>query len=490
MSRHPRRVAIIGAGMGGLAAALDLACRGVEVIVVERQPAVGGKVRRMRAGDHGVEAGPRVIHLLDVFEALFDDAGASLADAVTLAPVPLLARHLWSDGARLDLAAVPGAARDAIGDFAGSAAAHGFSAMLQRAERIFGVLERPVVRGPRPTARSLVAQTGVARLLGISPFATLWDALGEHFQDARLRQVFARCAMNLGMSPLRAPATLLLIAHVEMRGSWRVLGGTTALIQAIHRLAETKGVRFRLGEQAGAVTVSHGRARGVRLADGEVLESDAIIANIEPAAVASGLLGADAAAALPGWRPRRSFSAYAWAFEAEAGDAPLASTVSVMPPPGEAEFAELSLRHRLPAHSTIHLAAPAREDGNPPLGAEPMLCTIHAPARADVTPPSLPHAQDVIAQRFAQMAACGIKLRPGALDIATPHDFAAMFPGSGGALWGTALQGWASLFERPGAATKLPGLFLAGAGVHPGAGLAMAALSGRHAAAAVMAERI
>jgi 1-hydroxycarotenoid 3,4-desaturase len=476
--------------MGGLAAALDLACRGVEVVVVERQPAVGGKVRRMRAGRHAVEAGPRVIHLLDVFEALFDDAGARLADAVTLAPVPLLARHLWNDGARLDLAAAPGAAREAIGDFAGSAAARGFSEMLLRAERIFGVLEQPVVRGPRPTARSLVAQTGVARLLGISPFATLWDALGEHFQDARLRQVFARCAMNLGMSPLRAPATLLLIAHVEMRGSWRVVGGTSVLMQAIRRLAESKGVRFRIGEEVGSVIVSQARARGLRLASGEVLESDAVIANVEAAAIASGLLGRDAAAALPGWRPRRSFSAYAWAFEAEAAETPLASTVSVMPPPAETEFAELSLRHRLPAQSTIHLAAPMREDGGTPEGAEPMLCTIHAPARADLAPASSPAAEHVIAQRFAQLAECGIQLSPGALEIATPHDFAAMYPGSGGALWGSALQGWASLFERPGATTKLPGLFLAGAGVHPGAGLAMAALSGRHAAAAVMADRI
>jgi 1-hydroxycarotenoid 3,4-desaturase len=475
--------------MGGLAAALDLACRGVEVIVVERQQEVGGKVRRMRAGAQTIEAGPRVLHLLDVFEALFDDAGASLAETVGLARVPLLARHVWQDGASLDLAAAPDEAREAIGDFAGAAAARGFATMLQRAARIFGVLEQPVVRGTRPTARSLVAQTGVARLLGISPFATLWDALGEHFDEPRLRQVFARCSMNLGMSPLRAPATLLLIAHVEMRGTWRILGGTTRLAEAIRRLAEAKGAAFRMGEEARSVLVSQGRARGLRTIAGETIEADAVIANVEPAAIASGLFGADAAPALPGWRPRRSFSSFAWAFEAEARDAPLASTLSVMPPPGETEFAELSLRQRLPTQSTIHLAAPAREDGGTPSGAEPILCTIHAPARADLAMPAPPDTRAVIDSRFAQLAASGIVLRPGPLDVATPQDFAAMFPASGGALWGTALQGWASLFERPGAATRLPGLFLAGAGVHPGAGLAMAALSGRHAAAAAMAER-
>jgi 1-hydroxycarotenoid 3,4-desaturase len=490
MSRHPRRVAIIGAGMGGLAAALDLAGRGVEVILCERQNEVGGKVRRMRAGAQPIDAGPRVLHLRDVFEALFDDAGTSLTDAVTLMPAPLLTRHLWRGGAMLDLAASPAVAREAIGDFAGPTAARGFSAMLDRAARIFGVLEQPVIRGPRPTARSLVAQAGIARLLGISPFATLWDALGDHFDDPRLRQVFARCAMNLGMSPLRAPATLLLIAHVEMQGTWRVEGGMTRLTEAIRRLAEAKGARIRLGDAVDAIHIVQGRARGVRTAAGELIEADAVIANVEPAAIAAGAFGAEAMAALPGWRPRRSLSSLAWAFEADAGLARLASSVSVLPAPGEAEFAELSLRHRIPSESTVHIAAPAREDGTAPAGPEPLLCTIHAPARADTAPLAPSAVAALIEARFAQLAASGIVLRPGPLDVATPTDFATLFPGSGGGLWGTPLQGWTSLFERPGAITKLPGLFLAGAGVHPGPGLAMAALSGRHAAAAVMAERV
>lgn len=490
MSRHPRRVAIIGAGMGGLAAALDLACRGVEVTVIERQAAVGGKVRRMRAGAHLIDAGPRVLHLLDVFEALFDDAGSTLGSAVRLQREELLARHIWRDGQQLDLAASPDAARDAIGMFAGAAAARGFTAMLDRAGRIFGVLEQPVVRGPRPTPRSLVAQTGVAKLLGISPFATLWDALREHFDDPRLRQVFARCSMNLGMSPLSAPATLLLIAHVEMQGAWRVEGGMTRLTEALRQLAEAKGARFRLGEEVQAIEVSAGRASAVRLAAGEQIAVDAVIANVETAALSGGAFGAAAAKALAGQRQRRSLSSLAWAFEADAGAAPLATQLSVMPQPSEAEYAELALRHRLPAASTIHVAAPARAGGAAPAGAEPLLCTIHAPARADVAPLSPAQTAAAIEARFEQLAASGVRLQPGALDVATPGDFARMFPGSGGALWGAALQGWASLFERPGAATKLPGLFLAGAGVHPGAGLAMAALSGRHAAAAVMAERI
>lgn len=475
--------------MGGLAAALDLACRGCEVTVIERQPEIGGKVRRMRAGSGMIDAGPRVLHLRDVFEALFDEAGASLSESVALSPVPLLARHLWRDGGMLDLAASPDAARDAIGVFAGAAAARGFSAMLERAARIFAVLERPVLRGPRPTARSLVAQTGLAALLGISPFATLSDALREHHDDPRLRQVFARCAMNLGMSPQRAPATLLLIAHVEMQGTWRIEGGMSRLAEAIRHLAEAKGARFRLGEEVGAIQVSQGRARGVRTAAGELIEADAVVANVEPAAIAAGLFGAPASAALAGWRPRRSLSSLAWAFEAEAGASPLASTVSVMPP-GEAEVAELFLRQRMPAESTVHIAAPAREDGASPEGPEPLLCTVHAPARGDVVDWSPASTAALIEARFRQLESCGISLRRGPLDVTTPADLARRFPASGGALWGTPLQGWASLFERPGATTRLPGLFLAGAGAHPGAGLAMAARSGRHAAAAVLAERV
>jgi 1-hydroxycarotenoid 3,4-desaturase len=208
-------VTVIGAGAGGLAAAIDLARSGVAVTLLEAASTVGGKIRQLQVAGAGIDAGPTVLTMRWVFDALFDDAGFSLADHLTLHPIDLLARHAWNDTSRLDLFADADRSAEAIAAFAGSAEAAGYRSFCQRAQRVYDMLEAPFIRATRPTALSLAATTGLSGIRGISPFSTLWKALGEHFRDPRLRQLFGRYATYSGSSPFRSPATLMLIAHVE-----------------------------------------------------------------------------------------------------------------------------------------------------------------------------------------------------------------------------------------------------------------------------------
>ncbi|MGD0109573.1 MAG: NAD(P)-binding protein, partial [Rhodopila sp.] len=214
------RVTVIGAGAGGLAAAIDLARSGAAVTVLERAATPGGKIRQSQVAGVGVDAGPTVLTMRWVFDALFSDAGTSLASHLTLHPTELLARHAWSGTERLDLFADIGRSADAIGRFAGSAEAAGYRSFCARAQRVYRTLEGPFIRAPRPTAVSLAAASGVSEMFSISPFATLWKALGDHFRDPRLRQLFGRYATYSGSSPFQSPATLMLIAHVEQQGVW------------------------------------------------------------------------------------------------------------------------------------------------------------------------------------------------------------------------------------------------------------------------------
>ena len=231
------RVAVIGAGVGGLAAALALAAHGLEVVVLERAAAPGGKMREIALGDARLDAGPTVFTMRWVLEEIFAEAGAALDAHLALRPAAVLARHAWDgDGGRLDLHADPARSAEAIGEFAGPAEARGYLAFCDRARRIYATLERPFIRAPRPSMLSLITAAwpaGLAELWGVSPFATLWKALGDHFRDARLRQLFGRYATYCGSSPFLAPATLMLIAHVEQQGVWLVEGG-------MHRVARAR----------------------------------------------------------------------------------------------------------------------------------------------------------------------------------------------------------------------------------------------------------
>ena len=125
MHRGPPRVIVVGAGIGGLAAAVDLSRRGVEVVVLERAAKVGGKMREIVVDGRGIDSGPTVMTMRWVFDELFADAGARLEDHVGLTAMEVLARHGWADGGRLDLFSDVERSADAIGGFASAADADG-----------------------------------------------------------------------------------------------------------------------------------------------------------------------------------------------------------------------------------------------------------------------------------------------------------------------------------------------------------------------------
>ncbi|WP_342449485.1 phytoene desaturase family protein [Falsiroseomonas frigidaquae] len=478
---------VVGAGIGGLAAALHLAAAGRPVLLLERAATPGGRVSSLRpAGAVTVDAGPAVLTLLPVFQRLFAAAGARLEDHLALRPLPVLGRHVWPDGRYLDLMADQQAAAAAIGDFAGPDAARGFLDFQARAARCWDALEKPFLTVQRPGMLALGAQVGLG-LRGTSPFGTLWDALGEHFADPRLRQVFGRMAAYVGSSPLLAPATLMLVAHIEMSGLFAIEGGMDRLAEALAGLAQARGVELRLGAAVAEILVQGGRVAGLRLADGQRIAARQVVLASDAASLAAGHFGAAAARAVPPLpASRRSFSAFGWAIAGRAEGLDLPRQAVFHPADPAAEYAALA-RGRMPEAPTVTLWAQARLAPAPaPDGAEPLMVLVPAPPRADTR--EMP-AGPAEAASLAALARAGLRLRRDAVLAVTPRDHERAAPGSGGAIYGQAVHGWQSIFSRPAARTTLPGLILAGGTTHPGAGLAMAALSGQLAAAAVIGER-
>ncbi len=478
------RIVVVGAGIGGLVAALDLAVAGREVLVLETADSPGGKMRQVSVGGSVVDAGPTVLTMRWVFEEIFAAAGASLSDHVPLRPAAILARHAWPAGERLDLHADVEQSADAIGAFAGPQEARGYRQFCERARRSFELLDGPFIRAARPSPLSLAASGGVG-MLGIAPFAGLWTVLGEYFRDARLRQLFGRYATYCGSNPFQAPATLALIAHVEREGVWLVEGGMHRVARALAALAEQRGAVFRYNTPVASVLVGKGRAAGVQLASGERVEAAAVVVNADAGAVGAGVLGPGASAAVAALpEGQRSLSAVTWAMVAEAEGFELARHTVVFSRDYAAEFDAIG-RGTLPQEPTVYICAQDRDPATPS-GPERLLCLVNAPATADRH--SLrPEEIAACTQRMtAQLARCGLTLRPRATVVTTPAGFEALFPRTGGALYGQALAGWRAPFRRAGAKTRLPGLLMAGGGVHPGPGVPMAALSGRTAAVAAM----
>jgi 1-hydroxycarotenoid 3,4-desaturase len=489
-------VVVIGAGMGGLSCAIDLARAGFRVTVVERAARPGGKMREVTVAGARIDAGPTVFTMRWVFDALFEGAGSTLDRHIALKPLDLLARHAWSETERLDLFAELERSSDAIGAFAGAAEAKGFRAFSAEARKVFEMLRDAYLTEHQTGPIGLTRRVGLgnlASMFALRPFDTLWTALGDHFRDPRLRQLFGRYATYCGSSPFAAPATLMLIAHVEQDGVWAVEGGMQRLADALEALAESLGVRFLYGAHAERVTLAGGRASGVTLAAGEALTSHAVVANADAAAIAAGAFGPDIAEGIrlrP--HPPRSLSAVTWALHARTAGFPLHRHNVFFSGDYRAEFDDIFTHGRLPGAPTIYVCAEDRSlDGVGVAGAERLLVLVNAPANGDQTALDEPELSRCETMVFDQLQRCGLTLdrSPECRTVTTPQTFNRLFPATGGALYGPATHGWASAFRRPGARTRIPGLYLAGGGAHPGAGVPMAALSGRLAAARLISDR-
>lgn len=482
--------------MGGLAAAADLARRGARVTVFDRAAAPGGKMRQVPVAGAAIDGGPTVFTMKWIFEGLFGDAGRRLEDSLQLTRADILARHAWRRGGRLDLFADRERSADAIGDFAGARDAAGYRSFCRRSADIYRTLVGPFIASERPSQFDLVRRVGfgnIDALVRTTPFATLWKTLAEHFSDPRLRQLFGRYATYVGCSPFFAPATLMLIAHVEQEGVWLVKGGMRRVAEAVRELAEAQGAVFRFGAEVRRILVARGRAAGIELADGERIEADAVVFNGAPDALAAGLLGDAVRSATPAVpRDQRTLSAVTWCVNAPTSGFDLDHHNVFFAEDYAAEFDSIFRRRAIVETPTVYLCAQDRGHGRPDPGqAERMLILVNAPPDGDRAPMEGAAIEELARRSFALLQACGLEIRreDGAEVATTPAGFDALFPGTGGALYGRLGHGFNGSFARPGARTPIPGLYLAGGGVHPGPGVPMATISGRLAAARLLEDR-
>src|SRR4051794_36561911 len=253
------RVVVIGAGLGGLAAAIRLAHTRHHVVVLEQAAAPGGKCGRVERDGFVWDSGPSLLTMPWVFEALFADTGAPLADELELLRVEPVTRYAFADGSEVELSAdlpraiaaleawSPGAGTDWV-RFLGTCAG------MWRASV-------PFLTGPPPWPPRRAGTPAPADLLRVKPWWTLRRLARAHARDPRLRMIIERFATYAGADPRRAPAALAVAGWVEHAfGAWHPRGGLFALVEAMAGRLEAVGGELRLGAPAPRVELRDPRA--------------------------------------------------------------------------------------------------------------------------------------------------------------------------------------------------------------------------------------
>jgi phytoene desaturase len=459
------KVVVIGAGLGGLAAALRLQGSGCEVTVLEQREAPGGRASRLRTGGFTWDTGPSLITMPWVLEEAFAAGGLDLHSEVALRRLDPLYRIRWAGDDRVfDFCDSPARLREEVARFS-----------VADARRVDGFLDelRPIYEdgilgaGQRPfeDLRSFAALVpAMARLRALGP---LYRFVARHFSHPQVREAFSFHSLFIGGDPFRVPAIYGALVYLQvLHGGWYADGGVYSIVEAMARPLDV-----RCGERVERVETAGGRVRAVRLASGERVPADAVISNADVLRTDE-LLGRRASPR----RLRPTMSCFLLYLGTDrAFDELLHHTLLVGP--GYREFIRSVTRGRsLPRSFSSYVHAPARTE---PAMAEPggdslavLLPVPNLRARID-------WEREGDALRAAFVADLERTFGLDGLDAAirvehrmTPRDFASEL----GAVDGNAFAVEPTLqqsayFRAPNRVRGVAGMYHVGGGTHPGAGI-------------------
>jgi phytoene desaturase len=485
-------IIVVGGGVGGLAAAIQLAARGSRVLLLEKNERVGGKLNIVQECGYTFDTGPSLLTMPWVLRDLFETASVRLEDELEIIPVEPTCRYRWPDGTRFDAYQTLPLLMREIRNLDPRDVA-GFMRFMAYAHRIYGAVSGPFLQNPFDGLRDLLTPALLRDAWKIDPLRTVHRAVRSFFRSPYLRQVFDRYATYNGSSPYRAPATLNLIAYVEfVEGGWYVRGGMYRLALALERLARRLGVDIRTHSPVERVVLRDGVARGVVLAGGQVLDAAAVVVNADPRYAYEQLLTdrRHAAARLAKLDPSCSGFILLLGVDRVYRDVAHHNIFFSADYPGE--FAAIFGR-RMPAlDPTVYVCATSLTDpGHAPAGHMNLFVLVNTPALDEHT--NWEHAaadyRNVVVRKLERMGLRDLSDHVVYERIITPADLQARYNAPGGAIYGLASNGMFSAFLRPPLrARDTRRLYFVGGGTHPGGGIPLVMLSGRAVAQRVEAD--
>ncbi len=488
-------VIVIGAGMGGLSAAIQLAARGVRVTLLEQNAHVGGKLNTWERDGFRFDTGPHVLTMPWAIDEVFQAAGRRLADEVPLLPLETVCRyHFAGDtGTVLDAPADPDGAARAIDAFAPGEAA-GFRRFLAYARRVTDATTDPFLRqdfGASVRGVPSPEQWGqLWKFLALKPWRTLRDVVHECFSDPRLRQVFELYALYSGSHPDRCSGIFATVADVQWRqGTFYVQGGLYQLAQVMSRIVQDLGAKVIISTPVAKIIVKAGRAQGVVTASGKRLYADAVICNADCLTALRSLVPR---CRRRHWPERRldgiepSTSAFLLLLGVTGMYPQLAHHNSFLAADLDCEFADIFERGRPADDPTVGVACQSVTDpSRAPAGCTNLFVMTNPPAlngKFDWATEAPAYRERVLAKLEA-MGLTDLRGRIRVEQIWTPRDLRDRYGAWRGAIYGPSSNGWRNGFLRPPQVSPdVRGLYFVGGSTHPGGGLPLCALSGTNVA--------
>lgn len=477
---------VIGAGLGGLAAALELSRRGLQVTVVEATDHPGGRCDSVRLGEHVLDAGPTLLAMPDVVARIFTDTGADMHDYLQLRQVlPNYVVHAAA-GDRLAFHPDLDAMTQEVDRWQPGAGV-AFRRWYQEAGLAYRASRRAVLeRNFTGLGSYLRAPLSPRELWHLLSGGRLDGYLGRFFADRRLRDAFGFQTLYLGMAPAEAPALFTLLAFLELaEGIWQPAGGMGRLGDALARLARDRGVRFRYRTAVTEVLRDGPRASGVRLADDSMLPADLVVINADLPVAHRTLLQET----VPRHRLGASAAVLYLALEGRLPDQP--HHAIYLPTDPAASYRSVCARGELPEDLFLYAASPSVTQRElSPEGEQGLYVLTMAPhlGQLDAWEEQAPALRARMLDRLSSRLGVDLQPRVKASAWIDPRDFARRGLEAGAAFGFSHSLSQVAGLRPSNRHPTLHNLYFAGANTHPGGGVPMVLLSGRLAAERALHE--
>lgn len=475
-----KHIAVIGAGLGGLSAAISLASKGFNVTVIERNDHIGGKMMSIQSEGHRFDFGPNTITMPEIFQSVILESGADPDDYFTFEK---LARHTvnhFSDGRSLTFASGREAMRTEVDRFTnGKLSKNDITGYQEEVAQLYRIAKQQFFIN----IDSYFNFSLLRDMAKVHPLKTLHGLHKKYFKDPQLIQAFDRYATYIGSSPFQAPATFGLIAHLELNdGIYFTRGGNTAIAEGFARRARELGVAFRLGEEVTQIEVTNQLATEIELNHVDYLAVDFIVLNGDLLTQYPRLISETVRPDFKNPTPSQmepSISAYVRCIGLSRRIEGLAHHNVFFSSDYKAEFQALFQENRYAEEPTIYISNSSVTAPEMGVAGDNLFLLVNAPAIHKGTVIDFDTYDKIINQRLQQF---GIDVTTDVLfeQRITPQDIEQKFSAYHGSLYGLSSNGTRGAFMRPSNRSKnVHNLFFAGGSTHPGGGSPMVTLSGK-----------
>ena len=485
--RQSERVVVVGGGLGGLAAAIRCAVAGRPTTLIEARPNVGGKLNIVRDQGFVWDIGPSLLTMPWVLDDLLRVAGSSLAAELDVVALPSACRYMWADGTRFDAMASLPALIQSIAAINPRDVGN-FMRFMQYSQQLWDLSADNFLDTPMTGWQSLLDWRVLRDGWRLDGLRTMDVAVRSFFESPHLQQVMNRFATYNGSSPYRTPATFNLIAWAEFGlGAFYPRGGLYRIAEVLHATAHRVGVDIKTATRVTDIQHQQGRVSGVTTSDGDTIATQRVISNVDPQVTLATLLDGGARRAQRLAQRELSTSGFVVLWGLRQRYDQLDHHTICFSPDYRAEFADTDAG-RLHATPTIYLNHTVGYDfDHAPVGGQNIFALVNVPAtrRSQIDWPNVAaqYADQLVNQLETRFGLAGFRQNIVVQHILTPHDLAQLYNAPGGAIYGLASNTPLSAFMRPTQRdAQIAGLYYCGGGTHPGGGIPLALLSGKHAA--------